>query len=448
MSKIVFPEGFLWGVATASYQIEGAFKEDGRGESIWDRFSHTPGKIIDGSNGDVTCDHYRLYPGDIEIMKELGIKTYRLSLSWPRIFPDGKGKPNEKGIAFYKKLIGMLVDSGIKPAVTLLHWDLPQKLQDIGGWANREITDCFERYARYVFKELGDLVPIWITHNEPSVYTFVGNWEGRHAPGIRDFSTALQVSHNLLLAHGKAVLAYREMGYNGEIGITQNMTPMYPASQDEKDAAAAVRCDGYWNRWFVDPVLKGCYPQDILDWYSSRVVLPEITEEDLAIISTPVDFIGLNNYFASSVKANSSKWPMELSEDFIGEYRTEMGWGINPEGIYDLLMKLHRDYNGIKIYITENGAAFRDMVNREGKVEDENRLDYLCRYFSQAHRAIQDGANLAGYYIWSLMDNYEWAEGYTKRFGIIYTDYSTQKRIIKKSGYWYSDVIKNNGFEL
>lgn len=448
MSIITFPKNFLWGAATAAYQIEGGYNEDGRGESVWDRFSHIPGKISDGSTGDVACDHYHLYAEDIKIMKELGLQTYRLSISWPRIFPDGRGKPNEKGIRFYKDLIGLLVKNGIKPAVTLFHWDLPQKLQDLGGWANREVTDYFEQYARYVFKELGDMVPIWITHNEPSVYCFIGNWRGVHAPGLTDFPTALLISHNLLLSHGKAVKAYREMGLRGEIGITLNMNSMYPASQDEMDMAAAVRSDGLWNRWFSDPVLKGRYPQELLDWYSRKGILPEIADGDLAIISTPVDFMGLNNYFASSIKADPLSWPVELQEDMIGKDRTAMGWGINPKGLYDLLKKLDNEYKGLKIYITENGAAFNDIVSRDGKVYDENRVDYLYGYLYQIHRAIGEGVNVAGYYVWSLMDNFEWAEGYQKRFGIVYVDYESKRRVIKKSGYWYKDVISSNGFQM
>ncbi|MDK2809480.1 MAG: beta-glucosidase [Petroclostridium sp.] len=450
MSKITFPKDFLWGVATASYQIEGAWKEDGKGESIWDRFSHIPKKVANGDTGDVACDHYHLYPEDVKLLKELGVKTYRLSISWPRIFPEGKGQPNEKGMEFYKNLIKLLVENDIKPAVTLYHWDLPQKLQDIGGWANREVVDYYEQYARYVFKELGDLVPIWITHNEPWVVSFIGNWEGRHAPGITDFSTALQVSHHLLLSHGKAVRAYREMGFEGEIGITLNLVPVYPdpSSHNEEDAAAAIRRDGFQNRWFLDPVFKGRYPADMINWYSKKVVVPVITQEDLDIISTPVDFLGINYYAPGYIKADPDAWPLELKHVFTGKDRTAMGWEIYPEGLYDLLVRLHKDYNGIKIMVTENGAAFNDIVNREGKVEDDNRLDFLYKHFIQAYRAIQDGVNLTGYYVWSFMDNFEWAEGYAKRFGITYVDYKTQKRIIKKSGHWYKEVIKNNGFEV
>lgn len=448
MAKLVFPKDFLWGAATASYQIEGGWKEAGKGESIWDRFSHIPGKISDGSNGDTACDHYHLYPEDIKLMKDLGIQTYRLSISWPRIFPEGKGSPNPKGIDFYKKLINLLVQNNIKPAVTLFHWDLPQKLQDIGGWANRDVASFFEKYARYVFQELGELVPIWITLNEPSVYSFTGHHEGIHAPGLTDFSTALQVTHNLLLGHGKAVKAYREMGLKGEIGLSFNMNPNYSASNQESDQTAALRYDGYWNRWFSEPIFKGEYPQDMVEWYSNKVVLPEITEKDLEVISTPVDFLGLNNYFGIEVKHDDTKWPLNLSESYIGPDRTEMGWGINPDCFYDLLKRLGRDYPGIKIYITESGCAFNDLINRDGEVLDDNRVDYLFKHIHSVYRAIQDGVPIAGYYVWSLLDNFEWAEGYTKRFGLVYVDYPTQRRIIKKSGYWYRDVIRNHGFEV
>lgn len=449
MNQIIFPKDFLWGVATASYQIEGAWKEDGKGESIWDRFSHIPGKVVNNDNGDVACDHYHRYEDDVKLLKELGVKTYRLSISWTRIFPDGKGTPNPKGIEFYKKLIKLLSDNDIVPAVTLYHWDLPQKLQDIGGWANREVTDYFEQYARYVFQELGDMVPIWITHNEPWVVAFCGNWMGVHAPGITDFKTAVQVSHHLLLSHGKAVKAYRELGFKGEIGITLNMGSSYPYSQTPEDKKATSINDGYFRRWFADPVIKGAYPKDMLELYGEKEVLPEcILEGDLDIISTSVDFLGVNYYSSHWFKLNESQWPLMIDGVSTDRDVTTMDWEIVPQGLYDLLKRLHEDYNGIKIYITENGRASDDIINREGKVEDDDRLDYLYQHFIQAQKAINDGVNLAGYYVWSFMDNFEWACGYKKRFGITYVDYKTQKRIIKKSGHWYKQVIKDNGFEL
>jgi beta-glucosidase len=446
MKQLTFPKGFLWGAATAAYQIEGGWREDGKGESIWDRFTHSPGRIDDGNNGDTACDSYHCIEEDIALMKELGLQSYRYSISWPRVMPEGRGKPNVKGLDYYKRLTDLLLTNGISPMVTLYHWDLPQKLQDIGGWVNRDVTDYFQQYASLLFKELGDRVPYWITLNEPVVTSFAGNWVGEHPPGIRDFSTALAVSYHLLLSHGKAVQAYRGMGLKSQIGITICLTPMYPASAKEEDVAATKRSDGYFNRWFLDPVLKGTYPSDMIDWYSRRVVLPEITSADLKLMNGKLDFFGLNNYFAGVVSADSSRFPLELAENRMGQYRTEMGWGVNSEAFYDLLMRLHRDYPGIRIIITENGVSYRDMINREGKVPDENRIDFLYRYLSSVHRAIQEGVDIRGYHVWTLMDNFEWAHGFSQRFGLAYTDFATQKRIIKSSGYWYKEVIRNNGF--
>lgn len=446
MNRLVFPDNFLWGAATASYQIEGAYREDGKGESIWDRFSHIPGKTYEGDTGDIACDHYHRVDEDIQLMKQIGLKTYRFSISWARIFPDGKGKPNQKGMHFYKDLVRKLIDNEIIPAATLYHWDLPQALQDQGGWANRDTVEHFVNYARYVFENLGEQVPIWITHNEPWVVSFIGNWFGSHAPGITDFQTALRVSHHLLISHGMTVKAYREMGFKGEIGITLNMNPVYPASDKAEDISAAEIFNEHLNRWFSDPVLKGSYPEKLLKWYQKYGLFPEIPAWEMEIIHQPVDFLGINNYYSSFIKYDGSKWPIFAVETTTGRDRTQMGWEINPEGLYDLLVYLNKEYNGIKIIITENGAAFNDMVNHNGRVEDDNRLSYLYRYLEQAHRAIESGVNLAGYYAWSLMDNFEWGFGYSKRFGLIYVDFSNQKRILKKSAYWYRDVIRNNGF--
>lgn len=446
MQKHTFPKDFTWGVATASYQIEGAWKEDGKGESIWDRFSHIPGKVLNNDNGDVACDHYHLYPQDVKLLKELGVKSYRLSISWPRIFPEGTGKPNRRGIEFYRTLIKLLRENGIEPAVTMYHWDLPQKLQDHGGWANRDIVDHFEHYARFIFKELGDLVSSWITFNEPWCTGFAGYWYGVHAPGITDFSTALLAIHHVLLSHGKAVKLYREMGYKGQIGITLNLSPYYPHSDSKLNRETAIRGDGFFNRWFLDPLFKGKYPADMVKFYSKKVVLPEIKKGDMELINTPADFLGVNYYSTSHVVHDSSEWPLEGKGLPTGRDRTAMDWEINPDGLYDLLVRLHKDYDGVKIYVTENGAAFNDMINREGKVEDDNRVDYLYRHFEAAYKAMKNGVNLAGYYVWSFMDNFEWAFGYEKRFGIVYVDYKTQKRTLKKSALWYKEVIKNNGF--
>lgn len=442
----IFPKDFIWGTATAAYQIEGAYKEDGRGESIWDRFSHIPGNVFKGHTGDVACDHYNRVEEDVKLLKEIGVKSYRFSISWPRIFPEGRGEVNQSGLEFYKKLIYLLLQNDITPAVTLYHWDLPQKLQDIGGWANPEVADYFVEYAKLMFKELGDLVPIWITHNEPWVVSILGNAWGVHAPGLKDYKTALLVAHNILVSHGRAVRAYRDMGLKGRIGITLNLGPVYPATDSEEDRLAARIEDGFLNRWFLDPVLKGSYPTDMVDFYREKGLLPDFNEEDLKIINEPTDFLGINNYSRNVMKYNREGYPFPSNLVSTDNDKTEMGWEIYPEGLYDLLTRLHRDYDGVEIMITENGAAFNDIVNREGKVEDDNRLDYIHNHLSSCHRAIEAGVNLTGYYVWSFLDNFEWAEGYAKRFGITYVNYETQERILKKSGHWYSEVIKNNGF--
>ncbi|WP_077532353.1 GH1 family beta-glucosidase [Massiliimalia massiliensis] len=447
MSMIKFPDNFLWGAATASYQIEGAYNLGGRGESIWDRYCRTPGNIEDGTSGDDGCDHYHHYEEDVKLMKELGLKTYRLSIAWPRIFPEGFGKPNPDGIKFYKKLLTLLKKNGIQAAVTLYHWDLPQKLQEIGGWANRKVVDYFVEYANLMFQELGDLVAYWITLNEPYCTSFLGNWVGRHAPGYHDFGTALLVAHHLLLAHGRTVKAFRATGLRAAIGITLNMNYNYPKTDSVEDRTKAELCHAAWNRWFADPIFKGCYPREAVQCYQEKGIMPKFDSKDLAEMMQPIDFLGLNNYFSVQVSKDANNWPLEAKEENFGDDFTEMGWGINPEGMYDLLMRLTEDYGGVKIYITENGAAFRDLMDHNGEVEDNNRIEFLYRYLSDVHRAIEDGANVQAYYLWSLMDNFEWALGYSKRFGIIYVDYETKQRTIKKSGRWYADVIKHNGFE-
>jgi beta-glucosidase len=441
--SLKFPEGFLWGVASSAYQVEGAYNEDGKGESIWDRFTHIPGRTID--TGDVSCDHYHHYKEDIKILKYLGVKTYRFSISWPRVFPNGYGEVNLKGIEFYKNLVKLLVENDIKPSVTLYHWDLPQKLQDIGGWANPLVVDYFEQYARYMFSELGEFVPVWITHNEPYVVAFLGYAQGKFAPGIRDYNQALLVSHNILLSHGKAVRAYREMGYKGEIGITLDIFPPKPASDSEADRLAARRETAAHLSWFADPVLKGCYPEDLIKWYREKGVrLPDYTEEDMNIISTAVDFLGIN-YYAGSVVENApgENWPLDSRWANSDVTKTSKTYRMHAENLYDHLMYLHETYNGIKIIITENGFGGLDFIDRNGEVNDQARIDYLYRHFAEAHRAISNGVNLAGYFIWSFLDSYEW-NAYNHRMGLVYVDYDTQKRTIKRSGHWYKEVIENN----
>lgn len=445
MQKLNFPANFIWGTATAAYQVEGAVCEDGRGQSIWDTFSHTPGRIYQGDTGDRACDHYHRFREDIALMKEMGLKGYRFSVAWPRILPEGKGRINPQGLDFYNMLVDQLLEKGIEPFITLYHWDLPQTLQETGGWDHRQTTDYFADYATVIFQSLGDRVKKWLTLNEPWVISYCGHAENIHAPGFADNAMAVRVSHHLNLAHAKAVQVFRQLNQKGEIGITLNLTPSYPSVVAAEDKAAAFSADGFSNRWFLDPVLQGKYPDDMLQLFQEKLQAPVIQGGDLALISgTAMDFLGINYYSRHIVK--KALQPNLLGYDIVPPVHpvTEMGWEIYPEGLYDLLMRLDRDYNHPRIFITENGAAFRDRAV-DGRVADPDRIAYLERHFGAAHRAIQAGVKLEGYYIWSLMDNFEWAYGYKKRFGLIYVDYPTQNRIWKDSARWYQEVIRNNG---
>jgi beta-glucosidase len=448
MAEIVFPENFEWGAATASYQIEGAHNEDGKGESIWDRFTHQKGNIANNDTGDLACDHYHRYQEDIKLMQKIGLDTYRFSISWPRILPAGKGKINQKGIDFYKNLVEELLEAGIKPAATLYHWDLPQKLQDNGGWENRDTAKYFDQYAQIMYRELGDLIPRWITHNEPMVVSMVANLWGEHAPGNQDLQKALQVAHNVLLSHGLAAQSFRESGINGELGITLNLNHVYPNSDSKKDQIAADYCDAFNNRWFLDPVFKGKYPEKLMDLYQNKFDQPfEVKAGDLDIISREIDFLGINYYSRAVVKYDEDEFYNFKTIKPEAEY-TEMNWEVYPKGLTDLLKRLDREYTKGPIFITENGAAYDDQIAEDGSVHDPKRVNYLKEHFKAAHQALEAGVNLAGYYVWSLMDNFEWAYGYNKRFGIIYIDYDNhQKRILKDSARLLKDVIENNGLK-
>lgn len=445
MKKTEFPKDFMWGSATASYQIEGAHDEDGKGESIWDRFSHTPGKILNNDTGDVACNHYHKYKEDVTLMKEIGLTHYRYSISWPRIFPDGTGKPNQKGIDFYKRLTNELLENGISPSVTLFHWDLPQKLEDKGGWTNRETIKYFEDYSSFVFQSLGDVVPMWFTHNEPFVFAFLGHDLGSHAPGKTDTLQSLVVAHNLLLSHGKVVSLYRNMNLKGKIGIALNLSTKYPASETEDDLNAALLSDGLLNRWYLDPLFNGRYPKDVLEHYSRRNVRFSYSDADLEIIKQPIDFLAINYYAPEFVKYDKDTEFVGINGELNKFEKTEMGWIIHPQGLYDLLKRLDRDYGKPNLIISENGAAFNDIVESDGSIRDERRINYLHEHIMTCNKAIQDGVNLKGYFVWSFMDNFEWSFGYSKRFGIVHVDYDTLKRTIKQSGYWYKNVIQNNG---
>ena len=445
-SKIVFPEDFIWGVAASSYQIEGAIDKDGKGKSVWDTFTHTKGKIFNDDNGDITIDHYNMYKEDIKLMKELNIKSYRFSIAWPRVLPDGFGEKNNKGIDFYKRLVGELLNVGIKPMVTLNHWDLPQKIQDKGGWVNRETIKYFEEYANLIFNEFSELVSIWITHNEPWVEAFLGNLYGVHAPGNKDWNKSLRVAHNLLLSHGKVVRIHKELNQKSKIGISVNLTPSYPYTDSKEDILAAQNYDGFINRWFLDPLFKGEYPEDILNQYSNSFDTSFILQDDLKIISTPMDFLGINYYTRAVAKhSNENELNFEIV-DLKDAEKTEMNWEIYPEGLYDLMLRIKKDYGDINIYITENGIAVNDKMNKDGKINDEKRIDYLKKHLESLHSCIKSGVKVKGYYLWSFCDNFEWAYGYSKRFGIVFVDYKNLKRIIKDSGYWYKNVISNNGY--
>ncbi len=440
-----FPEKFLWGAATASYQIEGAWNEDGKGESNWDKYSHTPGKVMDGDTGDVACDHYHRWPEDIKLMQELGLQAYRFSVSWPRIFPDGTGKLNPKGLDFYDRLVDGLLAAGITPFVTLYHWDLPQLLEDKGGWTNRDTALAFTDYTGALSRRLGDRVQNWITLNEPWCSAFLGYLLGRHAPGRKEPAAAFAAAHHLLLAHGLAVPILRENSRPGtQVGITLNLIPSDPATDREPDIIAAQRNEAFTNGWFLDPLYKGKYPEEVAEFYGSPP--PPIQPGDLEKISTPLDFLGVNYYFRNVVQDLSAKGGSPVAAVRVEKAdRTEMDWEIYPQGLYNLLTKINRDYAPGRIYITENGAAFPDKVGPEGKVADPRREAYLRDHFLAAGQATQEGVPLKGYFVWSLMDNFEWDSGYSKRFGLIYVDYKHLNRIIKQSGYFYRGVIEANG---
>ncbi|GLV13869.1 beta-glucosidase [Alicyclobacillus hesperidum] len=438
-----FPDDFIWGAATASYQIEGAAAEDGRGPSIWDTFSKTPGKVLHGHTGDIACDHYHRYESDVKLMAELGIRSYRFSLAWPRVFP-AKGKVLDNGFDFYKRLLEQLHKHGITPAATIYHWDLPQWIEDEGGWSNRAVVDYYLEFAEKAFRELGDQIPMWITHNEPWCASLLSYGIGEHAPGLRDWRRAYRAAHHLLLSHGEAVKLYRSLGLKGEIGITLNLTPAYSASDSPQDVAAAARQDCFSNRWFLDPLFKGEYPAEFMERVERFCGdLDVVRAGDMEAIATKMDFLGINFYTRSLVADDPNDPLLGVKHLKTDNPVTDMGWEVYPDALYDLLHRLQKDYTDLPIYITENGAASADVVE-DGNVHDADRIAYLHQHLEAARKFISEGGNLKGYYLWSLLDNFEWAFGYTKRFGIIYVDYDTQERIPKDSFEWYRQVIAAN----
>jgi beta-glucosidase len=438
-----FPADFGWGVSTSAYQIEGAVDEGGRGQSIWDTYSHEPGRTARGETGDVSCDHYHHWQEDLDLMADLGVSVYRFSIAWPRVMPSGKGPLNEEGVDFYSRLVDGLLERGIMPFPTLYHWDLPQALEDEGGWVNRDTTQRFAEYAAAMFERLGDRVDHWLTHNEPWVTAFMGYIGSEKAPGVyNDWPQALRVSHHLLLSHGLAVQALRaSSAASAKIGLAPNLHPTRPFSDSPEDVKAALTWDGFQNRWFLDPVFKGHYPEDMLAEYERFSFEEAVEEGDLAVISSPVDLLGVNFYHRAVVKTEPNSPYLGLTCVPTQLPLTEMGWDVTPDGLPEMLLRIKRDYGDIDIYITENGAAYPDKWDGGDIVEDPQRVEFIARHLEALSQAVAGGVHVKGYCVWSLLDNYEWEKGYDKRFGLYYVDYPTQRRIPKRSALWYRDQI-------
>lgn len=435
------PANFVWGVATSAYQIEGAVAQDGRLPSIWDTFSHTPGRVAGGATGDVACDHYHRWRDDIEMMKALGVDAYRFSVAWPRVVPGGDGPVSPAGLGFYERLVDALLEAGITPYPTLYHWDLPQALQDRGGWTVRETAELFAAYAAIVAGALGDRVTDWVTLNEPRCSAWIGHLEGRHAPGIADIRAAVPASYHLLLGHGLAAQAIRARATGAQVGLVNLLSACEPASDHEADIEAAARFDGHANRWWLDPVHGRGFPEDMLRLYNTD--LP-IRAGDMETIATPLDWLGVN-YYTPSVLADDPDGPLPHAREVRapeGARRTLLEWEVRAEGLEQVLVRVTRDYGARRLYVTENGSAWADTVAQDGQVHDPERARYLEEHLAVCGRAIELGVPLAGYFAWSLLDNFEWADGYEPRFGLIYVDYETQRRLIKDSGARYAGVIR------
>lgn len=431
-----FPRGFRWGAATAAYQVEGSATADRKGPSIWDEFAHTPGKVHGGDTGDVACDHYRRYREDVALMADLGVSDYRFSISWPRVLPDGVGPVNEAGLDFYDALVDELLARGIRPLATLYHWDLPLALQRRGGWDADEAPAWFAEYAGAVAARLGDRIADWVTINEPAVCAFVGHGEGRHAPGLRDWPLALRAAHRMLLAHdiGRDAVLAAARG-DARVGIALSLAPCVPATQGEEEAA--VRLDGHENRWFLDPLFGRGYPGDLLAWWDDA--FPEPFASEMASRRPRLDFLGINYYTRHRACAGAEP-PLRVAIVEQGE-RTAMGWEVFPEGLTQVFARVAREYDPVPLFVTENGAAYEDEPGPGGEIDDEHRRRYLERHLNAVAEALAAGVPVEGYFVWSLLDNFEWSEGYRRRFGLIRVDYETQERTMKRSGRWYGDLI-------
>jgi beta-glucosidase len=430
-----FPVDFKWGAAVSAYQVEGAVGEGGRGESIWDRFSATPGRIVDGHSGAVACDSYHRYREDVRLMRELGLNAYRFSIAWPRVVPDGRGRVSEAGLDFYDRFVDELLAAGIEPFVTLYHWDLPQALEDRGGWPARETAEAFAEYVQVVAARLGDRVRSWITQCEPWVVSWLGYANGEHAPGRRDEAAAVAAAHHVLLSHGLAAEVLRREAADPRVGITIDLVAFHPLTGSAEDHAAVTSADDFRNRWILDPVLRGRYPEGILRRFGS--LIPE-RDGDLDAIAAPLDFLGVNYYTRTVVRAGADGEPDYVEVD--GAERTAMGWEVYPDGLHELLVRLRDEYDPPPLYVTENGAAYVDQ-RTNGAVDDPPRISYVARHLDAIARGIADGVPVRGYFLWSLLDNFEWSFGYSRRFGIVYVDYDTLERIPKSSYRWYRDFI-------
>ena len=439
--KLKFPKNFIFGAATAAYQIEGGRGEDGKGESIWDTFCDIKGNIDRNETGEVACDHYHKFREDVAKMKEMHLDSYRFSVAWTRIIPDGDGEVNPKGIAFYNALIDELLSAGIEPMLTMYHWDLPQALQDKGGWVNPESVKWYTRYAEVLFDAFGGKVKKFITFNEPFVFTDFGYVTGTFPPGIKgSYRSKLIAAHNVLKSHGSAVRLFRQKKLEGEIGITLDYAYNCPATKQAKDIKAAARANEFWAGWYFEPVVLGHYPKTALKWFAEQGLLPEITDEDMKLIAEPIDFLGINHYFVNYVAADETNDREGTRGVQPNVHHTDMDWPVTEDGFYELLKYLQSVLK-VPLYITENGVSLNDIVTVDGTVEDYDRIDYMKRYLSKLSQAMEEGLDCRGYYYWSLMDNMEWAAGYKPRFGLIYVDYPTQRRIIKRSGEWYRSLI-------
>jgi beta-glucosidase len=450
MSRIQFPAGFHWGVATASYQIEGAWQEDGKGESIWDRFSHTPGRIKNGDTGDVACDSYHRWREDVTLMEQMNLTSYRFSIAWPRIQPTGAGPANAKGLDHYSRLVDALLAAGIRPFPTLYHWDLPQALEERGGWPNRDTAGRFVDYAEIVVRALGDRVRDWIILNEPGVFTTLGYFLGVHAPGRRDFDAFLRATHVVNLAHGQAFRAMKARDASLRIGTAFSMSHCEPAGGSEADGAAAERWHGFVNDWYLSPALRGRYPRAFRGGEPPAEALG-LREGDLALVRAPLDFVGINLYFRTLVA--DAPDDAHLGARAVGPFggdagpKTDFGWEVWPDALHDTILRVTRDYDRPAIEITENGCSYGDAPDAKGVIHDHRRIDFHRGYLEAVARAIEKGADVRGYHAWTLLDNFEWAEGFAQRFGLAWVDFATRKRTLKESGRWFGRVAAQNGLD-